>query len=116
MLKKFSVENFKGFKDKITLEYEGYDGRQIKQADVNLLAYPLGYLARYYRHNDHADEECRREEPYPHSCIVNVQVVANNTEQSLIRNKHNALYEGAYKADDIYISFIHSIHLNKQYL
>ena len=31
-------------KDKITLEYEGYDGRQIKQADVNLLAYPLGVI------------------------------------------------------------------------
>lgn len=27
--------------DGITLEYQGYDGRKIKQADVNLLAYPL---------------------------------------------------------------------------
>lgn len=28
----------------ITLEYEGYDGRVIKQADANLLAYPLGII------------------------------------------------------------------------
>ena len=28
----------------VTLEYEGYDGRDIKQADVNLLAYPLGTI------------------------------------------------------------------------
>ena len=27
-----------------TLEYEGYDGRMIKQADVNLLGYPLGVI------------------------------------------------------------------------
>lgn len=27
-----------------TPEYEGYDGRMIKQADVNLLAYPLGII------------------------------------------------------------------------
>ena len=26
------------------MEYEGYDGRQIKQADVNLLGYPLGLM------------------------------------------------------------------------
>jgi trehalose/maltose hydrolase-like predicted phosphorylase len=28
----------------VTLEYDGYDGRMIKQADVNLLAYPLGVV------------------------------------------------------------------------
>lgn len=27
----------------VTAEYEGYDGRMVKQADVNLMAYPLGY-------------------------------------------------------------------------
>ncbi len=31
-------------KEGITLEYEGYDGVMIKQADVNLLAYPLGVI------------------------------------------------------------------------
>lgn len=31
--------------DGITLEYEGYDGRMIKQADVNLLGYPLGIIS-----------------------------------------------------------------------
>ncbi len=30
--------------DGVTLEYEGYSGQQIKQADVNLLAYPLGVI------------------------------------------------------------------------
>ncbi len=30
--------------DGVTLEYDGYDGEQIKQADVNLLAYPLGVI------------------------------------------------------------------------
>lgn len=30
--------------DGITLEYDGYDGEQIKQADVNLLGYPLGII------------------------------------------------------------------------
>ena len=30
--------------DGITLEYEGYSGEQIKQADVNLLGYPLGVI------------------------------------------------------------------------
>lgn len=30
--------------DGITLEYEGYGGAQIKQADVNLLGYPLGIV------------------------------------------------------------------------
>ena len=30
--------------DGVTLEYEGYDGRRIKQADANLLAYPLGVV------------------------------------------------------------------------
>ncbi len=28
----------------VTAEYDGYDGRQIKQADVNLLAYPLDVI------------------------------------------------------------------------
>ena len=28
----------------MTLEYEGYAGQNIKQADVNLLAYPLGVI------------------------------------------------------------------------
>ena len=28
----------------VTMEYEGYDGRQIKQADANLLGYPLGVI------------------------------------------------------------------------
>lgn len=28
----------------VTLEYEGYDGKKIKQADVNLLGYPLGVI------------------------------------------------------------------------
>ncbi len=28
----------------VTWEYEGYDGRTIKQADVNLLGYPLAYI------------------------------------------------------------------------
>lgn len=31
-------------KDGLTLEYDGYDGRGIKQADANLLAYPLGIV------------------------------------------------------------------------
>ncbi len=31
-------------KDGVTWEYEGYAGQQIKQADVNLLAYPLGLV------------------------------------------------------------------------
>lgn len=31
-------------KDGITLEYDGYDGYGIKQADVNLLGYPLGVI------------------------------------------------------------------------
>lgn len=31
--------------DGLTLEFAGYDGRGIKQADVNLLAYPLGLIA-----------------------------------------------------------------------
>ncbi len=30
--------------DGVVLEYEGYDGRMIKQADVNLLAYPLDVI------------------------------------------------------------------------
>lgn len=30
--------------DGAVLEYEGYDGRMIKQADVNLLGYPLGLI------------------------------------------------------------------------
>ena len=30
--------------DGLTLEYEGYAGQQIKQADVNLLGYPLGVI------------------------------------------------------------------------
>jgi trehalose/maltose hydrolase-like predicted phosphorylase len=29
----------------VTLEYEGYSGQMIKQADVNLLAYPLGVVS-----------------------------------------------------------------------
>lgn len=32
------------FEDGTTREYEGYDGRLIKQADANLLAYPLGIV------------------------------------------------------------------------
>lgn len=32
------------FTDGVTREYEGYDGRTIKQADANLLAYPLGLI------------------------------------------------------------------------
>lgn len=32
-------------KDGIVMEYEGYDGAAIKQADVALLAYPLGYIS-----------------------------------------------------------------------
>lgn len=31
-------------KDGVTSEYDGYDGRIIKQADANLLAYPLGLI------------------------------------------------------------------------
>ena len=31
--------------DGVTLEYEGYSGQMIKQADVNLLAYPLGVVS-----------------------------------------------------------------------
>ncbi|MBQ8500870.1 MAG: glycoside hydrolase family 65 protein [Bacteroides sp.] len=31
-------------KDGVTMEYTGYDGRQIKQADVNMIAYPLNVL------------------------------------------------------------------------
>lgn len=31
--------------DGVILEHEGYDGRQIKQADVNLLGYPLGIVS-----------------------------------------------------------------------
>ena len=34
------------FDDGTTREYEGYDGRIIKQADANLLAYPLGIIIR----------------------------------------------------------------------
>lgn len=34
------------FEDGTTREYEGYDGRIIKQADANLLAYPLGIVTR----------------------------------------------------------------------
>ena len=30
--------------DGVTIEHEGYDGRTIKQADANLLAYPLGLI------------------------------------------------------------------------
>ena len=30
--------------DGVTMEYSGYAGEQIKQADVNLLAYPLGVI------------------------------------------------------------------------
>lgn len=30
--------------DGLTLEFEGYEGQKIKQADVNLLAYPLGVI------------------------------------------------------------------------
>ena len=30
----------------VTLEYEGYDGRRIKQADANLAAYPLEVITR----------------------------------------------------------------------
>lgn len=30
--------------DGVTLEYEGYDGRVIKQADVNLLSFPLNFI------------------------------------------------------------------------
>ena len=30
--------------DGVTMEYDGYDGQQIKQADVNLLGYPLGII------------------------------------------------------------------------
>ena len=30
--------------DGVTMEYDGYAGEQIKQADVNLLAYPLGVI------------------------------------------------------------------------
>ena len=30
--------------DCVTMEYDGYAGEQIKQADVNLLAYPLGVI------------------------------------------------------------------------
>lgn len=32
------------FEDGVTREYAGYDGRTIKQADANLLAYPLGLV------------------------------------------------------------------------
>lgn len=32
------------FPEGVTQEYEGYDGRIIKQADANLLAYPLGLI------------------------------------------------------------------------
>lgn len=32
--------------DGVTMEFEGYDGRMVKQADVNLLAYPLGIVTR----------------------------------------------------------------------
>ena len=31
-------------KNGVTMEYTGYDGRQIKQADVNMIAYPLNVL------------------------------------------------------------------------
>lgn len=34
------------FPDGTTQEHEGYDGRKIKQADANLLAYPLGLITR----------------------------------------------------------------------
>jgi len=32
------------FEDETTQEYEGYDGRTVKEADVNLLAYPLNLV------------------------------------------------------------------------
>lgn len=34
------------FEDGTTREYEGYDGCKVKQADANLLAYPLGLVTR----------------------------------------------------------------------
>ena len=34
------------FEDGVTREYEDYDGRIVKQADANLLAYPLGLVTR----------------------------------------------------------------------
>ena len=34
------------FSDGVTREYEGYDGQIIKQADANLLAYPLKAITR----------------------------------------------------------------------
>jgi len=42
--------------DGTTLEYEGYDGRRVKQADVNLLAYPLALVT--------GDEAVRRDLDY----------------------------------------------------
>lgn len=44
------------FEDGVTREYEGYDGRIVKQADANLLAYPLGIVTRR--------EEIRRDLAY----------------------------------------------------
>ena len=44
------------FEDGTTREYEGYDGRIVKQADANLLAYPLGLVTRA--------EEIRRDLAY----------------------------------------------------
>lgn len=35
---------FAKMKNGVTQEYKGYDGQMIKQADVNLLAYPLGVI------------------------------------------------------------------------
>ncbi|OHT17598.1 glycosyl hydrolase family 65 [Tritrichomonas foetus] len=35
------------FDDGTTMEYKGYDGRMIKQADVNLIGYPLGIVKTY---------------------------------------------------------------------
>lgn len=34
------------FEDGVTMEYEGYKGQKIKQADANLLAYPLGMISK----------------------------------------------------------------------
>ena len=44
------------FEDGTTREYEDYDGRIIKQADANLLAYPLGLVTN--------TEEIRRDLAY----------------------------------------------------
>lgn len=82
--------------DGTTLEYEGYDGRRVKQADVNLLAYPLALVQ--------GDEAVRRDLEYyeprldPTGPAMSYAILALQHARLGNGDKAYALFNKSYKS------------------